>query len=265
MQPNSPLATVDPQCLNPGDREVQFFTVGMMHNRTLIIYMTKGEGNDSEFHAIEPVAGNIGRRPTANSSISWRWHKNKISWFRQYRDFIIPSECYDLIFLEARIAILCQKGLSSVTIPVTQDSRLAQRCESCRPLGMFRINEEEFLLCYSEFGLYINRHGDPSRVNCTIEWEGAANAVALNMPYIVLFNSQFIEFRHTDDGHLAQIIIGDDIRCSWDGRCYGWPETNDAIYRQLGIQVVMNSSQLGGNPDSTVSQHVFELVPAEHH
>lgn len=79
-----------------------------------------------------------------------------------------------MVFLKAKIAILCTKGFEimdlteyvnvtasvlaprvdhhpsfkSVTIPVCDGyERLAKRCESCRPMGMFRV-ENEFLLCY---------------------------------------------------------------------------------------------------------------------
>ncbi|KAF5362265.1 hypothetical protein D9756_002201 [Leucocoprinus leucothites] len=279
-QPNSPLATVDPQRLNSGNnREVQFFTVGTMHNRTLVIYMKK-RGNGSEFHALEPVADKIGERPKANNSV-WPWHRGKTGWFRVYKDFMIPSDCYDVIFLKARIAILCQKGfeimqvdnLSSVTIPVTQDSRLAQRCESCRPLGMFRVNDEEFILCYNEFGLYVNKHGDPSRTNSTVEWEGTADRVALHAPYILLFDPRFIEVRHVDTGRLAQIISGVDVRCVWDGRgADSSPAviiaegSEDNMSQEPKIHSVMNSTsdsqfQQSGRSSRTTSQHVFELVP----
>ena len=91
------------------------------------------------------------------------------------QDFFLPSESYDLIFLKAKIAILCTKGFEimdlteygvfhlvrfityplhsfkSVTIPPRDDpllEKLAKRCESCRPMGMFRSNKDEFLLCY---------------------------------------------------------------------------------------------------------------------
>lgn len=40
----------------------------------------------------------------------------------------------------------------SVTIPQKDDPRLAalaKRCDACRPLGMFRTSENEFLLCYN--------------------------------------------------------------------------------------------------------------------
>jgi RHO1 GDP-GTP exchange protein 1/2 len=42
-------------------------------------------------------------------------------------------------------------SFKSVTIPQREDPRLAQlakRCDTCRPKGMFRSADDEFLLCY---------------------------------------------------------------------------------------------------------------------
>src|SRR5882724_12068517 len=113
---------------------------------------------------------------------------------------------------------------------------LAKRFQTSPPRGMFRVNEDEFLLCYegmyvtphfprpdvhhhfSEFGLHIDRHGGPSRGTGLIEWEEMAESVACHPPYIFLFNSQFIEVRHFDTGRLTQIIMGNDIACIWHGQ-----------------------------------------------
>ncbi|KAH9965641.1 CNH domain-containing protein [Lactifluus volemus] len=211
-------------------KDVHFFSVGSLGGRTLVIYMKK-KGLDSVFRVLEPVVGKINERTKAPVSLSSRlgWRQPRSEWFRVYRDFFLPSESYDLIFLKARIAILCTKGFEimdlsdfkSVTIPQRDDPRhekLAKRCESCRPMGMFRSSENEFLLCYDEFGLYVNRHGDPSRTKGTIEWEGTAEHVAWHPPYILIFDSRFIEVRHVETGRLCQIIPGHDLRCIWDGR-----------------------------------------------
>jgi len=48
-------------------------------------------------------------------------------------------------------SIFCHDSYRSVTIPQRDNPQfpyLAKRCESCRPLGMFRPSEDEFLLCY---------------------------------------------------------------------------------------------------------------------
>jgi hypothetical protein len=83
---------------------------------------------------------------------------------------------------------------------------------------MFRSNADEFLLCYDEFGLYVDRHGDPSRSVAVVEWEGTAERAAHHPPYVLLFDSRFIEVRDVETGRLAQIIPGNDVRCIWDGR-----------------------------------------------
>ena len=49
------------------------------------------------------------------------------------------------------IPSLMSTSLKSVLIPVKDDSRMkkfAKRIKSCRPLGMFKLSKDEFLLCY---------------------------------------------------------------------------------------------------------------------
>jgi len=182
--------------------------------------------------------------------------------------------------------ILCAKGfeimdlmdLQSVTIPQREDPRhapLAKRWESCKPLGMFRSTDEEFLLCYTEFGLYVNKHGDPSRHTGSIEWEGTAERVALHPPYVLLFDTRFIEVRHVHTGRLAQIIPGNDVRCLWDGRGVHMPsaqtpganDSEEHIVQEARVHAVMNADPASRNanggvrPSRAVAQHVFELIP----
>lgn len=185
-------------------------------------------------------------------------------------------------------------SLQSVTIPQREDPRhapLAKRWESCRPLGMFRSTDEEFLLCYTgvfvrllqfaslkpplEFGLYVNKHGDPSRHTGSIEWEGTAERVALHPPYVLLFDTRFIEVRHVHTGRLAQIIPGNDVRCLWDGRGVHMPsaqtpganDSEEHIVQEARVHAVMNADPAtrnangGVRPSRAVAQHVFELIP----
>lgn len=254
---------------------------------------------DSVFRVLEPVIGKITEKAKAPGTFSRSlFGGSRSEWFRVYRvscpwsmkltavddlavvqDFFLPSESFDLVFLKAKIAILCTKGFEimdltdfkSVTIPQRDDTRLAalaKRCESCRPMGMFRSSENEFLLCYDEFGLYVDRHGDPNRVNGVIEWEGTAERVAFHPPYVVIFDSRFIEIRHIDKGQLVQIIRGTDIRCLWDGRGSstpavatpgpgGWDEASTLDAR---IHAVMKAPDPQPN-SKVVVQHMFELVP----
>jgi len=123
----------------------------------------------------------------------------------------------------------------------------------------------------SEFGLYVNRQGNPSRANGIIEWEGTAERVALHAPYILLFDTRFIEIRHIETGRLVQIIPGNDIRCVWDGRSLDGGAaivaaegTEEHMVQEPRVHAVMNLSesvaQPGGRPRG-IMQHVFELFP----
>ncbi|KAI0675599.1 Dbl domain-containing protein [Trametes maxima] len=284
--PQSAHTSQTPQKLS-GNKDVHFFSVGNLNNRTLVIYMKK-KGLDSVFRVLEPVIDKINERARAPQTFGSRLglRSQRSEWFRVYRDFFLPSEAFDLIFLKAKIVILCTKGFEimdltdfkSVTIPQRDDPRLeklAKRCESCRPMGMFRSSNDEFLLCYDEFGLYVDRHGDPSRPIGTIEWEGTAEHVAWHPPYVLLFDSRFIEIRYVDSGRLAQIITGNDVRCIWDGRgVTGVPPTpampegygQEMISQEPRVHGVMNATDnaplgpntRGGRP---VAQNVFELIP----
>ena len=98
------------------------------------------------------------------------------------QNFAIPSEAYSAVFLQERIVTICKKGFEiidlsvsrssvvvsqpigrrlgltmknprSMTMPQFDDTRpdlkeFAKRCWSCRPMGLFRANKEEYLLCY---------------------------------------------------------------------------------------------------------------------
>ena len=140
-------------------------------------------------------------------------------------------------------------------------------------MGMFRSSENEFLLCYDEFGLYVDRHGDPSRQAGTIEWEGTAERVAWHPPYVLLFDSRFIEVRHVETGRLAQIIPGNDIRCIWDGRGLIRPDGFDDFDdpRTPRVHAVLDDSEMSSSfatdqPHSRSPpkrQHVVVLAPTE--
>jgi hypothetical protein len=124
----------------------------------------------------------------------------------------------------------------------------------------------------SEFGLFVDRQGNPSRSTGIIEWEGTAERVAMHAPYVLLFDSRFIEVRHVETGRLVQVIAGNDIRCVWDGRALDGgaaavpPEgTEDKMIQEPRVHAVMNlpepPAQPGTRPGRGIMQHVFELFP----
>ncbi|KAI0742489.1 CNH-domain-containing protein [Daedaleopsis nitida] len=267
------------QKLNDDDKAVRFFSVGRQDRRTLILYMVK-KGLDSVFRVLEVLttARDHGVLSILQDSAGTR--------FKVGRDFFIPSDSYDLLFLKSKVCILCPSrfeimdlsGFASVTIPQEDDlRRLGKRPASSKPIAMFRIREGEFLLCYDEYGLYVDKRGDPSRSPPIIEWEGVAVHAAWHPPYVLLFGDSFIEVRHVESGRLAQVITGHAVRCVWDGRGVVRPEGQDEFDdpRTPRIHAVLEGSetsaistrlspQFGAHSRSVPRrQHVVVLNPTE--
>lgn len=131
---------------------------------------------------------------------------------------------------------------------------------------------------FKEFGFYVNKTGEPNLTKGTIEWKGPAEDVAWHPPYVLIFNSRFIEVRHISAGRLCQIIRGSDIRCTsqWD-RYTGsslpsplpGPDPNgpwgEAAVQRTPVCGVMRtedgSQEPTGGPSINVMQRVFQLVP----
>ncbi|KAJ6536311.1 CNH domain-containing protein, partial [Mycena capillaripes] len=139
--------------------KVQFFQVGSLLGRTLVICM-QAKKRDSIFRVVEPVIDKIEKEVLVRVTSRLAFRQPKSNWFRPYKDFSLPCKSFDIMFLKARIVVLCSNGFQitdlvdfkSVTIPQREDpllTNLVKRCESCRPLAMFRSSSEDFLLCYN--------------------------------------------------------------------------------------------------------------------
>jgi hypothetical protein len=138
---------------------------------------------ESVFRVLEPVLGRATedtrqRRPFGS------FLGQRSEWFRHYKDFFIPTEALSVHFLKHKLAIVCAKGfeimdltesvipprlrqpctgsadhcsLKGGSIPIFDSAKvrdrpsmadLQKRCDTAKPLGMFRSTETEFLLCY---------------------------------------------------------------------------------------------------------------------
>jgi len=61
---------------------------------------------------MEPVVDKINEntKPTSGIGIRIGIQRHKADWFRSYKEFYVPSDAYDVVFLKVRLAILCSKG-----------------------------------------------------------------------------------------------------------------------------------------------------------
>lgn len=177
--------------------------------------------------------------------------------FREYDGFYTPAECYGMNLFHSYIALSTSKGFEVLTLDKKQPlsvpdlkqshvASIASRLADQNPLGMFRLSDQEFLLCYNECAVYVNKHGDISR-SVIMSFVGRARSAAMYERYVLLFDQDFIEIRNAQNGRLRQIISGKDIKCLDDG-------LNGSNAGQREIKVCMQ------HPEQERSQLILELV-----
>ncbi|KAF2807214.1 uncharacterized protein BDZ99DRAFT_465138 [Mytilinidion resinicola] len=217
--PGSDTARKAPQKLS-GARDVGFFSTGKMKERTLVFYK-KREGLSSTFKVLEPVY----QKSTEKKSRIWK--TGRTEFFRDYDEFYIPTECYGINLFHSSLAVSTSKGFEVLTLDKKQPwsvpdlkaphvATIASRLINQDPLGMFRLSDSEFLLCYEECAVYVNKHGDISR-SVIMEFVGKAKSAAVYGPYVLLFDPDFVEIRNAQNGRLRQVISGRDVKCLDDG------------------------------------------------
>jgi hypothetical protein len=182
----------------------------------------------------------------------------KTEFFRDFDEFYIPTECMGINVFNSSIAVCSQKGFEilsldrkqSASIPSDIDAphaaAIAQRLQGNKPLGMFRLSDQEFLLAFEMCAVYVNKQGDISR-SVIMEYVGKARAAAVFGPYVLLFDNDFVEVRNAMNGRLRQVVAGRDVKCLDDG-------TNGGNSGKRSIKVAMM------HPEVEKCQIVVEFV-----
>ncbi|KAI7903065.1 CNH domain-containing protein [Cokeromyces recurvatus] len=237
-------------------QHISFFHSGICNGRTIIIAMKK-RGVDSNFKVFEPLCGDLRNPVNSHKFLSKKsgFFQNKIpSWFKICMEFYIGTESYAIQFLKARIVVICSRGFEIINLEALNMNRnlpdmahpdfafIAQHSE-IRPLGMYRCREY-YLLCYDMFAFMVDVHGTLVKDAHIIEWEGVPQSVAFYYPYVIGFDSRFIEVRHIETGELVQILAGTNIRC--------------LQFIQHSIAPVIHGSM--GHPFKPDFQYIFQLA-----
>ncbi|KAF9105265.1 hypothetical protein BGX27_009707 [Mortierella sp. AM989] len=205
-------------------KNVQYFTTGECAGKTLVITMKKkGTGaGESHFSAFEPLESASMTTQPQKGFGGLSLGRSKSDWFKLYREFYVASDSSQLQMLSKMVCVVCPRGFEVLMLDNLDETRvypskqenefafLLKRPESV-PVGMFKINSEEFLMCYNDFAFTMTKNGNLAKSDL-IEFEGRADSFALVHPYIIAFESQLIEIRHIETGALEQLIIGDNIR-----------------------------------------------------
>ncbi|KAI8081492.1 CNH domain-containing protein [Halteromyces radiatus] len=142
---------------------------------------------------------------------------------RVFKDLYIPGEATSIQYFKNVLCIGSAKGFQMVDVgsagvlsvldPSDESHNVLASRYDLRPISMFRHPNGNILLCYNDLAFYIDKKGRRVRQDWMMRWEGHPTAFAFRYPYIVAFDSSFVEIRHIDTGHIVQIIPGNNIRC----------------------------------------------------
>ncbi|KJZ75869.1 hypothetical protein HIM_04693 [Hirsutella minnesotensis 3608] len=204
-------------------KDVTYFATSRMKDRMLVFYKRK-DGLYTHFKVLEPILPKAaekksrlfgGRKAAAGSTDT----------FRDFDEFYLPTDCYSLSLFHTYIAVSTAKGVEMLTLDKKQPmsipdlksptiANIAGRIREQRPLGMFRLNDNEFIVTYEDCAVYVDKHGDVSRT-LIMEYTGKqkkAKGAAMYGQYLLLYNEDYVEVRNAENGRLRQIIAGRDVR-----------------------------------------------------
>ena len=200
-----------------------------MKDRTLVFYK-KRENLSSTFKVLEPIYQKSSEKKRGI------FKRGTTEFFREFDEFYIPTECSGINLFHSSLAVSTNRGFEVLTlerkvsqsVPETAGEsvqNIVRHIKDQRALCMLRLSDQEFLLCYANCAVYINKHGEISR-SVIMEFVGTAQSVALYGAYLILFDSDFVEIRNAQNGRLKQIIAGKEIKCLDDGG--SWTSGNSA-------------------------------------
>jgi hypothetical protein len=241
-------------------KDVTFFATARMKDRMLVFYKKK-EGLHSTFKVIEPVYQKATEKKSRLFGGSRRVASGATETFRDYDEFYLPVECYSLNIFQSYIAISTAKGFELMTldkkvpmsVPDTKQpaiAGIASRAKDQRPLGMFRLNDQEYILAYEDCAVYVDKYGDVSR-SVIMEYSGRqkkAKGATICGEYLILFNDDYVEVRNAENGRLRQIIAGRDVRAL----DYGLRGPTGGFYSPTGHVSRTNGAENGIDSKGTV-------------
>lgn len=221
-------------------REVSYFSTGYMKGRLLLFYRRK-DGTSSTFKVLEPVKEKGSQKRRSKMTFTRGASLGSTEYFRELDKFYIPSDTYGMSMFKVSFAVHSAHGFEAMsldykhprTIPVQASitstvcstlskgshgkktfspSSVAKKIEAAKPVGMFRCSDKGLILCYEEFAVYCDSHGNLTGP-ALIEFVCKARKVAFQAPYLLVFDHEMVEVRRIDrSGELKQVLSGKDIR-----------------------------------------------------
>lgn len=218
-----PLSALNPAepALSKKAKKIQshcnFFKTGICLGRHLVCCV-KSSALSTTIKVYEPNdAMSKGKKQKGFASKMFNSGQDEL---KAYKEFYIPTESSSIHFLKSKLCVACARGFEVVSLETLETQSLldqadtsldfVQRKENVKPIHIERLNGE-FLLNYTDFSFFVNRNGWRARPDWRIDWEGQPQSFALSYPWILAFETNFIEIRNIDT-NAVHIVPHKNIR-----------------------------------------------------
>ncbi|CAO3576712.1 unnamed protein product [Absidia cylindrospora] len=182
-----------------------FFHVGECMNKTMVCISKPNTLATTTIRVLEPIATDDNKKTKTGFSIR-RLVRNGPVGLRPYKDLYLPSEASSISLLKTKMCISCPKeigvvdmksfGVQALLDPADEELDFVFSRQDIRPITIFRVQFAEYLVCYNDFGFFVDQRGRWIRSSHIMEWEGEPDTFALSYPYILAFEPEFIEVRN---------------------------------------------------------------------
>ncbi|KAI8897331.1 CNH domain-containing protein [Globomyces pollinis-pini] len=192
---------------------VTFFKQGTCQGQQLLCAV-KSTPINTTVKVFEPIAG--------VKSSGFKLFKAGVDNLKLVKEFYIPSESKSIHFFSSKFCVGCVKGFELVDFTTLDTQGFLEpndptldfvlKREQVRPIAIFRLQNGNFLLCYNDFGFFLDKLGRRYRPDWIINWCGTPDHFTFHDPYIIAYEPSFIEIRDIRTGQLQQFIPTSNLR-----------------------------------------------------
>ncbi|KAI8930226.1 hypothetical protein BC831DRAFT_439680 [Entophlyctis helioformis] len=143
---------------------------------------------------------------------------------RPYKELYVPTETRSIDYLNTMLCVGSVKGFDVIQMSSLKTQSLLDESdeqlkfvlarETQSPVGVFRMRDGSFLLCYQEYSFFVDKFGRRIRPNWIVHWHGAPTEFAVVAGFLIAFDPSFVEVRDLLSGSLVQVILAGDLLVS---------------------------------------------------
>ncbi|ORY32258.1 hypothetical protein BCR39DRAFT_523619 [Naematelia encephala] len=183
---------------------VAFARVGTTKGRLLVVHAVHSRNSHSTtLHFHEPLL------PSARTRMP----------FRQFATLVVPGFASELAFFKQTTAVVTERTFvvaepgnptfnSIPILPPSTATATVARVVISKPLGMYQIAENEFLLVYEAGGCIVTKYGEVARDGACLRWNLTPSYAVFRHPHLLLFDQagSRVEVRHVPSGRMCEVI-----------------------------------------------------------